>query len=58
MRLIRCFQPEQLVNMIASLNPQKRIGEPDEVADAMVLLCGSNSRWITGQIIRVNGGMA
>lgn len=49
---------EQVLNAIAGMNPQGRIGGPEEVADAVVLLCGESSRWITGQVLRVNGGMA
>ena len=49
---------EQMLNTIASFNPHNRIGTPEEVADAIVFLSGSYSRWITGQIIGVNGGMA
>jgi 3-oxoacyl-[acyl-carrier protein] reductase len=51
-------KPEQLLKTIASLNPHNRIGEPDEIADAIVFLSGEGSRWISGQILAVNGGMA
>ncbi|KAL6246670.1 hypothetical protein RBB50_005977 [Rhinocladiella similis] len=47
---------EQMLKMIASLNPNNRIGMPEEVADAIVFLCRPEARWITGQNIRVNGG--
>lgn len=43
---------------LASLVPQNRIGTPEEVADAIVMLSGEASRWISGQTVRVNGGMA
>ncbi|KAL8861704.1 MAG: hypothetical protein Q9178_001905 [Gyalolechia marmorata] len=46
---------EQLVNMIAGASPFKRLGEPEELADGIALLCGSDSRWISGQVLRVNG---
>lgn len=49
---------EQMLKMIASLNPHNRIGEPEEVADAIVFLCTSQSRWVSGQVLRVNGGQA
>jgi len=44
--------------MIAGLNPYKRIGTPDEVADVMAWLGTGAAAWVTGQVIRVNGGMA
>jgi 3-oxoacyl-[acyl-carrier protein] reductase len=47
---------EQVLNMIKSLNPQKRLGEPEEIADAITGMCTPQSRWITGQLVRVNGG--
>jgi 3-oxoacyl-[acyl-carrier protein] reductase len=49
---------EEMLKMIAGFNPYKRIGQPEEVADAIVFLSGPGSRWITGQNVRVNGGMA
>ena len=51
-------KPDSLLKQIASLVPQNRIGTPEEIADAIVFLCGEGSRWITGQTIYVNGGMA
>jgi NAD(P)-dependent dehydrogenase (short-subunit alcohol dehydrogenase family) len=36
--------------------PLKRGGTPEEIADAIVFLASSKSSFITGQIIRVNGG--
>lgn len=47
---------EQLVQMIAGFSPQKRIGQPEEIAEAMSFL--STSSWVSGQVLRVNGGMA
>ena len=32
------------------------VGEPDDVADLARFLIGPESRWITGQIIDVDGG--
>jgi 3-oxoacyl-[acyl-carrier protein] reductase len=51
-------KPEQVLKTIASLNPHNRIGEPEEVADAIVFLCTPSARWISGQNLRVNGGQA
>ena len=36
--------------------PLKRAGTPDEVADAITFVASDKARFITGQIIRVNGG--
>jgi 2-hydroxycyclohexanecarboxyl-CoA dehydrogenase len=36
--------------------PMRRIGEPEDVASAVVFLCSAAARHVTGQILSVNGG--
>lgn len=36
--------------------PLRRLGTPEDAADALVLLCSEQARWITGQRIFVGGG--
>lgn len=38
--------------------PLRRLGEPSEIADAVVFLCSERASYITGQVLHVNGGMA
>jgi 3-oxoacyl-[acyl-carrier protein] reductase len=33
-----------------------RVGEPEDIADAVLMLLGPEARWITGETIRVTGG--
>lgn len=40
----------------ADKNPSKRIGEPEDLAEAACFLLSEKSSWITGQIININGG--
>ena len=40
------------------LIPMKRYGKPDEIAAAMAFLASDDAAYITGQTIRVNGGMS
>jgi NAD(P)-dependent dehydrogenase (short-subunit alcohol dehydrogenase family) len=47
--------PERKAGLIAGV-PFKRLGKPDEVADAIVYLASDKASFITGQIIDVNGG--
>lgn len=44
---------EEIVNSI----PSKRVGKPEDVADAVIFLCSEYSSYITGQVIGVNGGI-
>lgn len=36
---------------------EERVGTQDDIADAVLLLASEKSRWITGQIISVSGGI-
>ncbi len=46
------------VRRLAGLAPAGRIGQPVDVADAVALLVSPEAGWISGQVIRVNGGVA
>ncbi len=37
--------------------PLGRLGEPDDIADAATFLASEDARWITGEQIRVAGGL-
>ena len=38
--------------------PLGRIGQPEDIADAIVFLASEQARWLTGQVIKVSGGHA
>jgi 3-oxoacyl-[acyl-carrier protein] reductase len=40
------------------LVPMRRYGKPEEIAAAMAFLASDDAAYITGQILRVNGGMS
>jgi 3-oxoacyl-[acyl-carrier protein] reductase len=42
----------------AERHPLKRIGNPTDIAAAAYYLLSENSSWMTGQILRVDGGMS
>ena len=42
----------------AERHPLKRVGEPEEIAAMAAFLLSDDARWITGQIIGVDGGMS
>jgi 3-oxoacyl-[acyl-carrier protein] reductase len=35
----------------------RRVGAPDDIADVVSFLCGNDSRYVTGQVIYVDGGI-
>ena len=37
--------------------PLGRLGEPSDIADVVAFLTSDDARWITGQSIRVDGGI-
>lgn len=49
--------PEKLESM-KKRNPLRKVGDPLDVAYAVSFLLSSESEWITGQVIAVDGGMS
>lgn len=49
---------EKLLEGIKSETPLGRAGEPEEVANSVAFLASDLSSYITGEVIRVDGGMA
>lgn len=47
---------EELVDSYRRMNAFGRLGEAEDIANAVELLVSGQARWITGQTIRVNGG--
>lgn len=43
---------------IAEAIPLKEMGKPEDIANAVAFLASDNSRYITGQVLSVDGGMA
>ncbi len=42
----------------AKHTPMGRIGEPGDIAGAVMMLLGDDARWVTGQVIEASGGLA
>ena len=43
--------------MIKTIYPLGRIGEPDDISGAAVFLASDQARWVTGSILAVDGGL-
>ncbi|WP_308368055.1 MULTISPECIES: SDR family oxidoreductase [unclassified Microbulbifer] len=49
---------EELRASMASGCPMKRLAEPEEVVNAMVMLCSPSLSYVTGQALAVDGGVS
>lgn len=54
--ILRSDTPEVRARRLKDI-PMGRVGEPSEVADVIAFLCGDAARYVTGQVIGVNGGL-
>ncbi|HPS30968.1 MAG TPA: 3-oxoacyl-[acyl-carrier-protein] reductase [bacterium] len=50
--------PEDVKNAYMANIPLKRYGEPEEVAEVVAFLCEDRAKYMTGQVLKVDGGMA
>jgi 3-oxoacyl-[acyl-carrier protein] reductase len=48
--------PEAAVKAILEQIPLGRLGAIDDIVNAVTFLCSPRSRYITGQVVHVNGG--
>jgi len=56
--LFREGKSEELISNLASMTAFKRIGEPEDIAKTVLFLASDDAKWITGQNIATNGGLA
>jgi len=55
-KMIAEGQGEELNKMLNTLVPMRRLGRPEEIADAVLWLCSSAASYVTGQSISIDGG--
>ncbi len=49
--------PEQILNGMKSHTPLRRLGEPRDIANAYLFLASDEANFITGEVLRVDGGI-
>jgi 3-oxoacyl-[acyl-carrier protein] reductase len=49
---------EEVMARIAAMNAFNRLGQPEDISRVVLFLASDDSKWISGQIIAVNGAMA
>ena len=54
----RDFFPPELKESCQRATPLGRAGEPQEIGDGAVFLASDASRWVTGQVLGICGGMS
>src|ERR1700744_4661476 len=55
-KMIAEGQGPELDKMLQTFVPMKRLGRPEEIADAVLWLCSDRASYVTGQSISVDGG--
>ncbi|MCU5784089.1 SDR family dehydrogenase [Alcanivorax balearicus MACL04] len=49
---------EARIAAFAQRTPHGRIGEPEDIANVIALLCGDDAYWVNGEVVYANGGIA
>jgi 3-oxoacyl-[acyl-carrier protein] reductase len=49
--------PEKVIDDIKGKTPLRRLGQPEDIANAYLFLASDESSFITGQVLAVNGGL-
>ena len=49
---------QQGIEQVASHTPLRRVGTPEDVAEAVLFLASDQAGWITGQVVQSSGGLS
>lgn len=47
---------DEFIGIMLSMQPLKRSGTPQDVAQAALFLCSDEASWVTGQVLTIDGG--
>lgn len=53
----RKHSQETALEATSAATPLKRLGQPEDIAAAVVFLCGKGASFITGEVLEINGGL-
>lgn len=48
---------DELIQQFSKAAPLERLGQPEDIANAVSFLAGPDGGWVNGQILRANGGL-
>src|SRR5439155_1201684 len=48
---------DEMIERVRCSIPLGRWGQPDDIASAVAFLCSPQAAWITGEVLRVSGGL-
>jgi 3-oxoacyl-[acyl-carrier protein] reductase len=54
--LFRKGKSEAQLAASAAFSPMNRVGKPEEIASVVAFLASAEASWVTGQVVRANGG--
>jgi len=49
--------PKEAQQAMAAKTALGRLGQPDDIADAVAFLASNDARWVTGKTIDADGGL-
>jgi len=55
--LLRSANPGETFEDVVAQTALRRLGQPDDIARVVAFLAGPDSGWITGQVLRADGGL-
>ncbi len=50
-------KPQEVLDRTAKATPLERLGQPDDIANVVAFLVGTDGGWVNGQVLRANGGI-
>jgi 3-oxoacyl-[acyl-carrier protein] reductase len=50
-------RPQAVIDNLTKLTPLERLGQPEDIANAVAFLASPDGAWINGQVLRANGGL-